>query len=180
MVVRMLVLATLVHADRATLPTDHLGQTWSIKTHGRGALMKGPVRAQPKQMIVRWLSSSQVTKPDITPVIISTTFVVPAREGRPNGKLHTWRSWLKPHRLNAIMLGRLRMTADQCLANYPSMARNIFGNPRPSISGFPKDKFKAKVLEIEIKKIMETRTGRVESAQDEAHYFPAPEDLCRT
>jgi hypothetical protein len=86
----------------------------------------------------------------------------------------------RSHRLNAIMLGRLRMTVEQCLLNYPDMANNIFNNPRLQIKGYPRNKHKAALLEKEIQKLMKARTGEEENEKSETHYFKAPEDLCRT
>jgi hypothetical protein len=78
------------------------------------------------------------------------------------------------------MLGRLRMTVEQCLLTYPDMAHNIFSKPRLQIKGYPRNKHKAALLEKEIQKLMKASTGQEEDERSELHYFKAPEDLCRT
>lgn len=82
------------------------------------------------------------------------------------------------HSLNAIMLGRLRMRVDQCLVNYPTMASNIFSNPRKQLKGWPKAKYDSTPLEDEIKKIVRSRIG--ENPKEEMMDFKSPDDLCRT
>lgn len=77
------------------------------------------------------------------------------------------------------MLGRLRMTADQCIAKYPEMARQIFSNPnRWQIKGHPKAKYDAKPLEDAINDIVKIRTK--ENANANMKGFKSPDDLCRT
>ena len=76
------------------------------------------------------------------------------------------------------MLGRLRMSIDQCIKNYPSMAAKIFSNPRLQFKGWPKAKYDAKRLEEAISDIVALRTvGRDKVFLKN---FEAPDDLCRT
>lgn len=106
--------------------------------------------------------------------------MVPVQEGMSFLGL-AWIDLLTPSdRLNAIMLGRLRMTVDQCLLNYPDMADNIFNKPRSQIHGYPRNKHNAALLVKEIQKLMKARTGQEENEKSELHYFKSPEDLCRT
>jgi hypothetical protein len=76
------------------------------------------------------------------------------------------------------MLGRLRMSVDQCVLKYPSMATKIFSNPRLQIKGWPKAKYDAKNLQSTINDIVQARLG----CKDKDPYtaFHSPDDLCRT
>ncbi|XTI93327.1 hypothetical protein V2W45_1215471, partial [Cenococcum geophilum] len=56
--------------------------------------------------------------------------------------------------LNAIMLGRLRMSVDECIEKYPEMAKNIFGKSRMSLKGLINDKYDHNNLQREIQKIV--------------------------
>lgn len=76
------------------------------------------------------------------------------------------------------MLGRLRMRVDQCIGNYPSMARKIFGRARRQIKGWPKSKYDAKNLEQAIQDLVSIRTEKIE--KDYLKEFESPDDLCRT
>jgi len=76
------------------------------------------------------------------------------------------------------MLARLRMSVEQCISNYPEMAKNIFSYPRKQIKGWPKNKHDAKRLEVEIQKVVTARIG--EDPEKGSADFPWPEDLCRT
>lgn len=84
--------------------------------------------------------------------------------------------------LNAIMLGRLRMTVDQCIANYSNMATKIFSFPRLQIKGWPHTKHDSRRLEAEIKQIVATRLAREggRAPREAWELFPSPPDLCRT
>jgi hypothetical protein len=75
------------------------------------------------------------------------------------------------------MLGRLRMSADQCVQNYPSMASKIFSNARLQFKGWPRNKYDAKVLEDAIDKIVQLRT---DGKKGHLATFESPDDLCRT
>jgi hypothetical protein len=75
------------------------------------------------------------------------------------------------------MLGRLRMSANQCVRNYPSMASKIFSNPRMQFKGWPRNKYDANVLQNAIDDIVQLRTdGRGKRLTK----FASPDDLCRT
>ncbi|KAH9906793.1 FabD/lysophospholipase-like protein [Xylariomycetidae sp. FL2044] len=92
--------------------------------------------------------------------------------------------------LAALMLGRLRMSADECIRRYPTMAKRIFGKKRFPLSsiltldGLLVDMYDATNLEKEIKDIIEERLPeeRVTSDDDNARFrsFESPEDLCKT
>ncbi|KAH3957851.1 hypothetical protein HBI62_038030 [Parastagonospora nodorum] len=79
--------------------------------------------------------------------------------------------------LSAIMLGRLRMSVDQCVRNYPDMVTKIFDKKRLQIKGWPKAKYSATGLETTIKEIVRTRNGK---DKDRYVNFKSPDDLCKT
>jgi hypothetical protein len=91
------------------------------------------------------------------------------------------------YRLNAIMLGRLRMPVEECLDRYPEMARNIFsGQKRSTFTRFmsmTSTKYDGARLEEEIRKIVNHKTPsnvtplKPEFAFDKYH---SPQDLCKT
>ena len=67
------------------------------------------------------------------------------------------------HRLIAIMLGRFAMTVDECIEKYEELIPLIFAKPRRlyfKTSLLPRHKHDAKALEIAIKGIVESRSGR--------------------
>jgi hypothetical protein len=85
------------------------------------------------------------------------------------------------------MLGRLRMDVDQCIANYPNMATNIFSFPRNQIKGWPHSKHDSRRLEQEIKRVIACRSKRIgqnllkeKPPKPIWEQFPCAEDLCRT
>jgi hypothetical protein len=75
------------------------------------------------------------------------------------------------------MLGRLRMSANQCVKNYPSMASKIFSNPRVQFKGWPSNKYDANVLQNAICDIVHLRT---DGKGKRLTKFASPDDLCRT
>ena len=90
-------------------------------------------------------------------------------------------------RLNAIMLGRLRMRVEDCLKRYPEMAQNVFSGKKRSkfirIMTLTSTKYDSAKLEVEIKKIVEYKAPpnatplQQEFAFDKYH---SPYDLCKT
>ncbi len=74
------------------------------------------------------------------------------------------------------MLGRLRMSVDECIKIYPDMASRIFANPRVSLGGILQNKYNTDVLETVLQKIVSERLNGADSLDD----FPCPKDLCRT
>jgi hypothetical protein len=75
------------------------------------------------------------------------------------------------------MLGRLRMSVDQCVYQYPAMATRIFSKPRWQVKGWPKNKYDAKNLENTITDIVQARGGKERPPYTA---FRSPDDLCRT
>ncbi|KAF2145853.1 uncharacterized protein K452DRAFT_305795 [Aplosporella prunicola CBS 121167] len=83
--------------------------------------------------------------------------------------------------LNAIMLGRLRMSIEECISLYPAMARDVFKKPKKKILRILlRPKYNAKGLEIQIKQIVEMRTPRQSQHRDIFSKYESPEDLCKT
>ena len=80
------------------------------------------------------------------------------------------------------MLGRLQMSADECIEKYPEMAKIIFGKSRMSLKGLINDKYDHKILQKEIQKIVDDRLPRQTSRGDfkDFHAYNSPDDLCRT
>jgi hypothetical protein len=62
------------------------------------------------------------------------------------------------HRLNALILGRLRMSTKEALEIYPAFAKKVFGNPKSKLRAvIPGGRFtfySATAMESEIKKIV--------------------------
>jgi hypothetical protein len=83
--------------------------------------------------------------------------------------------------LNALMLGRLRMSVDQCIESYSNMAARIFSFPRFQLKGWPRSKYDSTRLEREIKQLVATRLDREgHNVRKAWELFPSPDDLCRT
>jgi hypothetical protein len=86
-------------------------------------------------------------------------------------------------RLNAIMLGRLRMNVDDCIERYPTLANKVFGKKR-SIAGriTTGAKFNEGNLEEAIKEIVKSRVPQSTNGSEnsEYHEYPSPRDLCKT
>jgi hypothetical protein len=61
-------------------------------------------------------------------------------------------------RLNALLLGRLRMSTEEALRNYPVFAQAVFGKPKPKLKILAKGgsytAYSATTMEREIKKII--------------------------
>ena len=88
-------------------------------------------------------------------------------------------------RLNAIMLGRLRMPVEECLDLYPKMARNVFsGQKRYLITRIMKgSKYDSDLLQGEIEKIVQKRTPSNPAPLQGGYAFDryySPHDLCKT
>ncbi|KAI3320729.1 FabD/lysophospholipase-like protein [Xylariaceae sp. AK1471] len=81
--------------------------------------------------------------------------------------------------LAAIMLGRLRMSVDECINRYPTMAKKVFGKERVSFKGILRDRYDAKNLEEEIRSIVHERLPK-DGRDALCSRFPSPEDLCKT
>ena len=80
--------------------------------------------------------------------------------------------------LISIMLSRLRMTVDDCIAEYKSLGQKIFGNPRPLAFGaILWHKFDYQVLEAVIRSVV---ARHCEKSEEYELDFPSEEDLCRT
>ena len=80
------------------------------------------------------------------------------------------------------MLGRLRMSVDECIEKYPEMAKNIFGKSRMSLRGLINDKYDHNNLQREIQKIVDGRLPDQTSRGDFKDFraYNSPDDLCRT
>ena len=77
------------------------------------------------------------------------------------------------------MLGRLRMSVEQCVRHYPSMATKIFSKPhRFQFKGWPRAKYDEKPLEDAINDVVRARGGNKD--KDRYTTFSSPDDLCRT
>lgn len=89
--------------------------------------------------------------------------------------------------LNAIMLGRLRMPVEECLARYPDMAQNIFSGKKKSfvsrLMQGTSSKYDSQALEAEIRKIVSIKAPmNVAPLQQDFQFdeFHLPLDLCKT
>ena len=83
-------------------------------------------------------------------------------------------------RLIAIMLGRLRMNVSDCITEYETLGKKVFGRPRTghirSLLWLPRDKYDHRILEDVIEDVVRRRnTTNVASPT-----FPANEEMCRT
>lgn len=83
--------------------------------------------------------------------------------------------------LIAIMLGRLRMTVDECLEAYENLADQVFGHPRHfhirKPPWYPRDKYDHRRLEKVIKDIVKERSP---SDHNSTEFRQPNEDMCRT
>lgn len=78
------------------------------------------------------------------------------------------------------MLGRLRMSVDECISRYPEMSRSIFSTKKPfSFGGLVKDKYPATKLKNAIEDVVLERLPQQEQT-DECLQMKSPEDLCKT
>lgn len=90
-------------------------------------------------------------------------------------------------RLNAIMLGRLRMRVEDCLGRYPEMAQNVFSGKKRStftrVMTFTSTKYNSAQLEDEIKRIIEYKAPPNATPRQQGFTFDkyhSPYDLCKT
>ncbi|KAK4162953.1 acyl transferase/acyl hydrolase/lysophospholipase [Cladorrhinum sp. PSN259] len=88
--------------------------------------------------------------------------------------------------LITIMLGRFRMTVDDCISEYEKLAGDVFGHPRTfhqvgSLGAFiHRHKFSASKLERAIKDVVQRRGETPNNRDDsEAVLFGTPRGLCR-
>lgn len=80
--------------------------------------------------------------------------------------------------LISIMLSRLRMTVDDCIAEYKTLGQKIFGNPRPLAFGaIMWHKFDHRVLQDVIEDVTARHSDRSEEFE---RNFPSDKDLSRT
>ena len=83
-------------------------------------------------------------------------------------------------RLTSIMLGRFRMSVQECLEQYKEMGETVFGHPRLiSRGGIPRETFDGKGLKGCIQNLTNNRIPHG-CMLDEFGNFPSPEDLART
>jgi hypothetical protein len=85
------------------------------------------------------------------------------------------------------MLGRLRMSVEDCLIRYPEIAGNVFSGKKRSrfrrIVTLTNSKYNCTQLEEEIKRIVDYKVPRNATPyQDEFAFdkYNSPEDLCKT
>jgi len=89
----------------------------------------------------------------------------------------------RSYSLNAVQLGRLRMSVDECIDNYPHMAEEIFRTSRISFRGKWRSKYDKEKLRTEIEKIVQKKLPPItkdERTDERFKRFPSPEDLCKT
>lgn len=72
------------------------------------------------------------------------------------------------------------MDVDDCIAEYETLAKNVFGRPRTghirSILWWPRDKYDCQNLENVIEDVVQRRSTRKAAEA----MFPANEEMCRT
>jgi len=80
--------------------------------------------------------------------------------------------------LIAIMLGRLRMSVDECMAEYQQISSSVFTKVRHSLNwrGQIQGRFDHKVLANKVREVL-VKSG---SKEDELLKDPQAESLCRT
>jgi hypothetical protein len=80
------------------------------------------------------------------------------------------------------MLGRLRMTIDDCIEEYKKMGAAIFGKPRIfSMRGpilWNQEKYDHRKLETAIKDVIKRRHSKADQVGDSM--YPSNPDRCRT
>ncbi|KAE8450481.1 hypothetical protein EG329_006211 [Mollisiaceae sp. DMI_Dod_QoI] len=85
--------------------------------------------------------------------------------------------------LISIMLGRLRMSVDECIKEYKKLSSDIFGHPRlASVRGpipWLRDKYDGKTIQRAVEDVVERRMSK-EERQSGAGNFNSPLGLCRT
>ena len=81
----------------------------------------------------------------------------------------------------AIMLGRLSMDVEECIAAYEQLADRVFGHPRRfhirKPPWIPRDKYNHKNLEDVLKDIVKLKSH---SGKANASFRQPNEDMCRT
>ncbi len=77
------------------------------------------------------------------------------------------------------MLGRLRMNVDDCISEYETLGKKVFGRPRTghirSILWWPRDKYDHGNLEAVIEDVVKRRC----ITKGASATFPANEEMCR-
>ena len=81
------------------------------------------------------------------------------------------------------MLGRLRMSVENCIKEYKTLGEDIFGRPRwASIRGpipWPRDKYDAKAIQKAVENVVKKRMSPGQRKAG-AGNFNSPPGLCRT
>jgi len=75
----------------------------------------------------------------------------------------------------AIMIGRLRMSVDECLAEYAELSKKVFSERKQGVS---KEMSKASNLEAAIKSVIKKKLG--DDMQDAPLEDPLDEECCKT
>lgn len=85
--------------------------------------------------------------------------------------------------LISIMLGRLRMSVDDCMREYETLSETIFGHPRrASVRGpifWPRDKYDGDRIQKAVEDVISRRMSQAERKAG-AGNFNSPPGLCRT
>ncbi len=78
------------------------------------------------------------------------------------------------------MLGRLRMSVDECLRDYANLVENVFGKPRwASYRCSPLPWFCAKYNKDRLKKVVKEMVDE-HLCEGEGHQFAMNKNMCRT
>ena len=72
------------------------------------------------------------------------------------------------------MLGRLRMSLDECIAEYADLSEKVFSEKKL----IPKEMFKASNLEAAVKSVIKKKLG--DDLQDAPLQDPLEEECCKT
>jgi hypothetical protein len=85
--------------------------------------------------------------------------------------------------LISIMLGRLRMSVEDCMQEYEKLSGDIFGHPRwTSVRGpipWPRDKYDGETIQRAVEDVINRRMSPAERKAG-AGNFNSPPGLCRT
>ena len=73
------------------------------------------------------------------------------------------------------MLGRLRMSLDECIAEYADLSKKVFSERK---HGASKEMFKASNLEAAVKGVIKKKLG--DDLQDAPLQDPLEEECCKT